>query len=77
VSDLQLICLGIKRKVRIAFISRYLFNNWHLLLIKYILARTGFNVKLRAEIGNRTVVLDPEVFVGLLFLFSHRIGTLN
>jgi len=73
VSDLQLILLGIKRKVRIAFISRYLFNNWHLLLIKYILARIGFNVKLRAEIGNCTVVLDPEVFVGLLFLFSHRL----
>ncbi len=38
-------------KVRRALASRYLFDNWLLLLIKYALTRLGFNVKLMAKVN--------------------------
>jgi len=59
-------------KVKKALASRYLFDNWYSLLIKYTLARIGFNVKLRARIGDCTIELDPEVFARFVSRFSHR-----
>ena len=49
-------------KVRRALASRYLFDNWLLLLIKYALTRLGFNVKLTAKVDNCAFELSPEVF---------------
>jgi len=49
-------------KVRRALASRYLFDNWLLLLIKYALTRLGFNVKLVARVGDCTFELSPEAF---------------
>ena len=37
-------------KVRRALASRYLFDNWLSLLIKYALIKIGFNVKLTAKV---------------------------
>jgi len=42
--------------------SRYLFDNWFSLLIRDILTRPGFNVKLVARVGNCTFELSPETF---------------
>ena len=49
-------------KVKKALTSHYLFDNWYSLLIKYVLARLGLNVKLRTKIGNCVIEFDPEVF---------------
>jgi len=49
-------------KVRRALASRYLFDNWLSLLIKYVSTRLGFNVKLIAKVGDCTFELSPEVF---------------
>jgi len=49
-------------KVRRALASRYLFDNWLSLLIRYALTRLGFNVKLVARVGDCTFELSPEVF---------------
>jgi len=49
-------------KVRRALASRYLFDNWLSLLIKYALTRLGFNVKLVARVGDCTFELSPEAF---------------
>ena len=48
------------RKVKVALISRYFFDNWYALLIKYslakyVLARFGFsvlNIKLKMKISD-------------------------
>jgi hypothetical protein len=49
-------------KVRRALASRYLFDNWLSLLIRYALTRLGFNVRLVARVGDCTFELSPEVF---------------
>jgi hypothetical protein len=49
-------------KVRRALASRYLFDNWLSLLIRYALIRLGFNVKLVARVGDCTFELSPEAF---------------
>ena len=49
-------------KARRALASRYLFDNWLSLLIKYALTRLGFNVKLVARVGDCTFELSPEAF---------------
>ena len=49
-------------KVKKALASRYLFDNWLSLLIRYALTRLGFNVKLIARVGDCTFELSPEVF---------------
>jgi len=59
-------------KIKKALASRYLFDNWYSLLIKYELTRIGFNVKLRARIGDCTLELDSEVFARFVSKFSHR-----
>jgi hypothetical protein len=43
---------GILRKIKVAFASRYLFDNWFWLLVRYALAGLGFNVRLRARVGD-------------------------
>jgi len=57
-------------KVKAALASRYVFDNWFSLLIKYALTRLGFNVKLTARVGNCTLELSPEVFERLVGRFS-------
>jgi len=57
-------------KVRRALASRRLFDNWFPLLIRYILTRLGFNVKLMARIGDCTFELSPETFERLVSRFS-------
>jgi len=49
-------------KVRRALYSRYLFDNWLSLLIKFALTRLGFNVKLVARVGDCTFELSLETF---------------
>jgi len=49
-------------KARRALASRYLFDNWLSLLIKYALIKIGFNVKLTAKVDNCTFELSPEIF---------------
>jgi len=49
-------------KARRALASRYLFDNWLSLLIRYALIRLGFNVKLVARVGDCTFELSPEAF---------------
>jgi hypothetical protein len=55
------------RRVKIALVSRYVFDNWCSLLIeyllaKYILAKFGFNVKLKMVISGRAIEVSLEVF---------------
>jgi len=49
-------------KVRRALASRYLFDNWFSLLIKYALTRLGFNVRLMAKVDDCAFELSPETF---------------
>jgi len=53
---------GMLSKVRRALASRYLFDNWFSLLIKYALIRIGFNVKLMARVNGCAFEIGPEVF---------------
>jgi FkbM family methyltransferase len=46
--------------------SRYLFDNWSSLLIRYALFRLGFDVRLVARVGDCTFELRPEVFACLV-----------
>jgi len=46
--------------------SRYLFDNWFSLLIRYALFRLGFDVRLVARVGDCTFELRPEVFACLV-----------
>jgi FkbM family methyltransferase len=57
-------------KVRRALYSRYLFDNWFPLLIRDILTRLGFNVKLVARVGDCTFELSPETFERFVSRFS-------
>jgi FkbM family methyltransferase len=57
-------------KVKAALASRYVFDNWFSLLIKYALTRLGFNVKLVARVGDCTLELSPEVFERFVGRFS-------
>jgi FkbM family methyltransferase len=59
------------RKVKVALISRYFFDNWYALLIKYslakyVLARFGFSIKLKMKISDYTNEVNPEVFERLI-----------
>jgi FkbM family methyltransferase len=57
-------------KVRRALASRYLFDNWLSLLIKFALTRLGFNVKLVTRVGDCTFELSREVFERFVSRFS-------
>jgi FkbM family methyltransferase len=57
-------------KVRRALASRYLFDNWLSLLIKYALTRLSFNVRLTARVGDCTFELSPETFERVVSRFS-------
>jgi FkbM family methyltransferase len=57
-------------KVRRALASRYLFDNWLSLLIKYALTRLGFNARLVARVGDCTFELSPETFERVVSRFS-------
>jgi FkbM family methyltransferase len=68
-------------KVRRALASRYLFDNWFSLLIRDILTRLGFNVRLVARVGDCTFELSPGTFEILVSRFSRAsiksIGCVN
>jgi len=64
-------------KVRRALASRYLFDNWLSLLIKYVSTRLGFNVKLIAKVGDCTFELSPEVFGCLTNRASRKLVKLS
>jgi len=57
-------------KVRRALASRYVFDNWFSLLIRYALTRLGFNVRLVARVGDCTFELSPEGFERFVSGFS-------
>jgi len=65
------------RKVRRALASRYLFDNWLSLLIKYALIKIGFNVKLTAKVNNCIFELSPEVFGCLTDRASRKLVKLS
>ena len=58
-------------KARRALASRYLFDNWFSLLIKYALIKIGFNVKFTAKVDNCVFKLSPEIFGYLVNRTSH------
>jgi FkbM family methyltransferase len=64
-------------KVRRALASRYLFDNWLSLLIKYALIKIGFNVKLVARVGDCAFELSPEVFGCLTNRASRKLVKLS
>ena len=49
-------------KIKKALNTRFYFDNWFALLVRYTLNRAGFNVKLKARISNCIFEIDPEVF---------------
>jgi len=57
-------------KVKAALASRYVFDNWFSLLIKFALTRLGFNVRLVARVGDCTLELSPEGFERFVGRFS-------
>jgi len=64
-------------KVKKALASRYLFDNWLSLLIRYALTRLGFNVKLVARVSDCTFELSPEVFECLVNRASRKLVKLS
>ena len=68
-------------KARRALYSRYLFDNWLSLLIRYALTRLGLNVRLVARVGDCTFELSREVFERVVSRFSRAsiksIGCVN
>jgi len=58
------------RKIRRAFATRYLFGNWYSLLLEYVLAKMGFDVRLRARVDECIFEIDPEVFARFVSRFS-------
>jgi FkbM family methyltransferase len=64
-------------KVRRALASRYLFDNWLSLLIKYALIKIGFSIKLTAKVDNCAFELSPEVFGCLTNRASRKLVKLS
>jgi methyltransferase, FkbM family len=64
-------------KVREALASRYLFDNWLSLLIRYALIKIGFNVKLTAKVNGCTFESSPEVFGCLTIRASRKLVKLS
>ena len=67
---MSLYITDILTKVKAALASRYVFDNWFSLLIKYALTRLGFNARLVARVGNCTLELSPEGFERFVGRFS-------
>jgi glycosyltransferase involved in cell wall biosynthesis len=55
--------------LRKALASRYFFDNWFILLIKYMMTRLGFDVKLIARVDDCVIEVSPEVFGRLISRF--------
>jgi len=64
-------------RVKKALYSRRLFDNWFSLLIKYVLFRLGFDVRLMARVGDCTFELSPEVFACLTNRASRKLVKLS
>ncbi len=64
-------------KIKIALATRYLFDNWLSLLMKYVLSTLGFNIKLIAKVGNCSVELSPKVLRCLAFKASCKLVELS
>ena len=58
-------------KLKKAFATSSLFDNWFSLMIGYILNKIGFCVKLRARIDNCVFEIQPDIFARLVSRF-HR-----
>jgi hypothetical protein len=58
--------LKIVKRALDSLASRYLFDNWFSLLIRYALFRLGFDVRLMARVGDCTFELRPEIFACLV-----------
>jgi FkbM family methyltransferase len=61
---------SIRKKIELALISRYIFDNWISLIIKYILLKLGFHTKLIAKIDSCSLKIYPEVWKCLIERFS-------
>jgi hypothetical protein len=57
-------------KVRKAFATRYLFDNWFSLIFRYGLSRLGLNIKLEARIEDCAFEVEPDVFARIVSRFS-------
>lgn len=64
-------------KIKIALATRYIFDNWLSLLMKYVLSALGFNIKIIAKVGNCTVELSPKVLRCLAFKASCKLVELS
>lgn len=71
-NEIRLDILTALRRIKMALASRYLFNNWLSLLIKYAFNKLGLSIKLRAKINNCMFDLDPENFASIVSRFSKR-----
>jgi len=69
--------LKIVKRALDSLASRYLFDNWFSLLIRYALFRLGFDVRLMARVGDCTFELSPEVFGCLVNRASHKLVKLS
>ena len=49
-------------KIKKALNTRFYFDNWFSLLVRYTLNRVGFNVKLKAKINDCVFRIDPGIF---------------
>jgi FkbM family methyltransferase len=57
-------------KLKKGFAASYLFDNWFSLIIRYILNKIGFCIKLRARIDNCVFEIQPDIFARLVSRFS-------
>jgi len=71
--------IRVKKAIRVwkALYSRRLFDNWFSLLIRYVLFRLGFDVRLMARVGDCTFELSPEAFRCLTSRASRKLVKLS
>lgn len=62
----MIVCKKIKR----AFQSRHLFNNWISLLVRLLLIKLGFNVSLYVRVDDCVIRAEPNVLERLISRFA-------
>jgi FkbM family methyltransferase len=62
------------RKVKKALSARHLFDNWHSLVVGYVLAKLGLKNVLKVKIKGYVFEMSPDVFEWLLLWYSHRLA---
>ena len=65
-NTVAIICKKIKR----AFQSRHLFNNWISLLVRLLLIKLGFNVPLYVRVDDCVIRTEPSVLERLISRFA-------